>query len=57
MRVGVAMDNSRITTAFWDTTATKKLRAGDYDYFIRHYRDVQERSANAEPDAEPENVL
>ena len=57
MRVGVAMDNNRITTAFWDTTATRKLRAGNYDYFSRHYRDLQERPSNAGADAEPENVL
>ena len=57
MRVGVAMDNRRITTAFWDTTATKKLREGNYGYFARHYRDLQERPDNAEPDTEPENVL
>ena len=57
MRVGVAMDNIRITTAFWDTAATKKLSAGNYDYFTRHYRDLQRRPDNAEPDAEPENIL
>ena len=57
MRVGVAKDNNRITTAFWDTTATKRLRAGNYGYFTRHYRDLQERPNNAGLDAEPENVL
>ena len=51
------MDNSRITTTFWDTTATKKLRAGNYDYFTRHYRDLQKRPDNAELDAEPEYVI
>ena len=37
MRVGVSMDDQRIATAFWDSTATNKLNSGDLDYFRRNY--------------------
>ena len=37
MRVGVSMDDRRITTAFLDTKATDKLNSGDMAYFQRNY--------------------
>lgn len=43
MRVGVSMDNRRITTAFLDRTATDKLNSGDLDYFQSNYESPEVR--------------
>ena len=44
LRVGVSMDDRRITTAFLDTTATEKLNSGDMEYFHRNYEKPEVRS-------------
>ena len=43
MRVGVSMDDRRITTAFLDTKATDKLNSGDMAYFQRNYERLEVR--------------
>ena len=43
MRVGVSMDDRRITTAFLDTKATDKLNSGDTAYFQRNYERLEVR--------------
>lgn len=43
MRVGVSMDDRRITTAFLDTKATDKLNGGDMEYFQRNYERLEVR--------------
>lgn len=42
MRVAVSMDDQRIITAVLDGTATDKMEEGDWDYFRRHYAELEE---------------
>ena len=42
MRVAVSMDDQRIITAVLDGTATDKMEEGDWDYFRRHYTELEE---------------
>lgn len=42
MRVAVSMDDQRIITAVLDGTATDKMEKGDWDYFRRHYAELEE---------------
>ena len=44
MRVGVSMDDRRITTAFLDRTATDKLNIRDMEYFQSNYEKPEVRS-------------
>lgn len=43
MRVAVSMDDRVIITAVLDGTATDKIEGGDWDYFRRHYTELETR--------------
>lgn len=42
MRVAVSLDDQRIITAVLDGTATDKMEEGNWDYFRRHYAELEE---------------
>ena len=43
LKVAVSIDDERIVTTHFDTRATKDLRRGTRNYFLRKYRDLEER--------------
>lgn len=46
VRVAVSMDDRRVITAFPDRTATTHWNRGELDYFIRNYRNLEQRNAS-----------
>ena len=43
LKVAVSIDDERIVTTHFDTRATKDLRRGTRNYFLRKYHDLEER--------------
>ncbi len=43
LKVAVSLDDERIVTTHFDTRATRDLRRGTRNYFLRKYQDLEER--------------
>ena len=47
VRVAVSMDDSLIVTSFPDQSATRNWNRGDRIYFVRNFRNLEERDASS----------